>query len=155
MEKNSGIVEVIVVMVLAIVIFAIVFSVVPKNQAVIEADARIDPQSFKNSHQSVLTLSLKNNDQASAHDVRLRFLTYHLVHLFIGSSELASEEPDSGNYTFDISLHPAQKTEQPFIVKVSTLPQGIANQKFSLKVEVYTNGNLITTKEVKFDVEED
>jgi hypothetical protein len=154
MRGKKGFVQVIAVLVMVIAIVIIVWAAFPRGQAVIEVDASINPQSFKSSKQSVLALTFKNNDQASAHSIRLRFVTYYLVHVYLGTQELTSEVTDSGNYTFDFVLQPAQKTEQPFVIKVSALPMGIASQEFSMIVEVYDDGKLATTQRVTFKVEE-
>jgi len=154
MEEREGFAQFVVVLVMAIAIFLIIWAMLPKGQAIIEVNTNINPQSFKTSQQSVLTLSLKNNDKAIAHTIGLRFVTYHLVHVYIGATELTPEAPDSGNYTFEFVLQPAQKTEQPFVVKVSGLPTGIASQEFSMTVEVYADSRLTTTQEVRFKVEE-
>lgn len=153
MEERRGFAQFVAVLALVITISFIVWATLPRVQPVIEMDANINPDHFKTSQQSVLTLTLKNNDQANAHSIDFRFLTYPLVHLYIGVAQLMPETPDSGNYTYGFILQPAEKIEQPFVVKVSELPIGIASQEFSVRVKAYADGRLVTTNEVRFKVE--
>lgn len=154
MKGNQGVFQSIVVLFLALTIFLIVWAMLPQAQPTIEMNTSINPGDFKTSEQSVLRLSLTSNDQANAHSTEIRFVTYHLVHIYIGDTELRQETPDSGNYSFDLVMQPAEKTEQPFIVKVSALPTGIASQEFSIRIEAYADGRLITTQKVVFKVEQ-
>lgn len=153
-RERNGFIQIIVVLAIALIVFLVLLLIFPKSQPIIGVETNINPQKFKTTQQSVLTLSLTNNDQTNAHTVELRFVTNYLVHIYIGASELAHQESGSGNYTYNTTLQPAQKTEQPFIVKVTGLPIGIASQEFSITVEVYVDARLTTTQKVRFTVEE-
>lgn len=154
MEERQGLATKIVVLFLAIAVFLVAYEMIPRIQPTIEMDAKISPGDFKTSQQSVLELTLKNNDQANSHNMEFRFVTYNLVHIYIGASELNQVAPDSGNYSFGFILQPAEKTEQPFVVKVSRLPTGIASQEFSITVEAYADGKTVTSREVRFKAEQ-
>jgi len=127
------------------------------NRTIVSIETNINPQSFKTSQKAFLSVKLENYDQENAHNVRLYFITHEFVGIFLGLDELAKGNLGSGNYTYDLILQPGQKVEQPFTVKVTSLPVGIAEQKFSITVEVLIDGILQDNlqREVKFTVEKD
>jgi uncharacterized MAPEG superfamily protein len=154
-SNKKGVIQIIAAIVLALVIMAVIWSLIPASQLTVESKVEIDPTKIKNSQSSILLANLHNTDQNNEHEVVLRFATYNLVHILIGNNELERAAQGSEDYVYRLNLAPAQKTEQPFMVKVGKLPVGIASQEFSIKVDVYTDGEIISSHKVKFTVEED
>jgi hypothetical protein len=115
----------------------------------------ISPRDFKTSQEAILKMSLENHDGERAHSIRLRLITHELVHIFIGSNELVKENVNSGNYTYSFDMQPGQEITQPFVAKVAALPIGIAEQTFSITVEVFIDGRIEKSmlQEVRFKVE--
>jgi len=143
------------IIIIAIATFLVIALFYPKSNPVISMEISISPQNFKTSQEAILRMSLENHDEKRAHSIRLRLITHELVHIFVGSNELAKENVNSGNYTYSFDMQPGQEITQPFIVKVTALPIGIADQTFSITVEVFIEGRIEKSmlQEVRFKVE--
>ncbi|HSV49656.1 MAG TPA: hypothetical protein VLH35_05010 [Candidatus Acidoferrales bacterium] len=151
-RKNAGFVQIIAAIIIAIIIVVVVIAMMPKP--IVELDAKVKDDTFKLSQQGTLTLSLKNNDQTNEIHTRIRLITNNLVHLYTGSTEITQEQSNSGNFATEFNLLAGQKIEQPVGIRVYELPQGIANQKFLVTLEVYAENSLVTTQTVYFTVEQ-
>lgn len=156
MERNSGNVGKIAVVIIASVIFCLVAISLPRSQPSVSLNADISPKSFNTSQHATLTTNLENHDQQKPHSIQLRFITYESVHLLLGTNEIAKEVQGSGNYTYDLIMQPGQKIEQPFNVIVSTLPTGISKQEFSMKIQIFIDGKIEQSleREITFEVRE-
>jgi hypothetical protein len=48
----------------------------------------------------------------------------------------------------------AQKTDQPFLIRVAPMPHRIAQQEYSIKISTNFDGKVFSTPEVKLTVQE-
>jgi len=155
MREKYGYGWIIFIIIIAIATFLMIALFYPRSSPVMSMKISINPQNFKTSQEAILKMSLENHDEERAHSIRLRLITHELVHIFIGSNELTKENVNSGNYTYSFDMQPGQGITQPFVVKVTALPIGIAEQTFSITVEVFIDRGIEKSmlQEVRFKVE--
>lgn len=153
-SMSRTIVAVVAIFIIGLVIFSIGQfgeSLTPKP--VVDAKLTTNRDKFKTTESAIMTLYLKNNEDTNGHAVRLKFITNPLVHVYLGSNELAKQ--DNYTYTYNTSVAPSQKMEQPLVITMPSLPIGIAEQRFSITMEVYLDNSQenSVTQEIRFSVE--
>jgi len=155
MKQNSGFAAPIVIVIIAIFVLAIFVIMLQPASPIVSMETKIEPRDFKISQGATLWVQLENHDQAHAHSLEFHFVTHQLVHIYLGHDELMREESDGVIYSYSLVLQPGQKTEQPFAVKVSTLPTGIPEQTFSITIKTFVDGKSGESlqQEVRFKAE--
>ncbi len=154
MQRSGGMFRFVFIIAIALVIFAVVAISIPKAEPIISVSVAIDPDSFKTSQQAILTINLENKDLQNQHSVDLSFTTNEIVYLYLGQNQLQKQNIETGNYfSYNLILQPGQKTNQPFLVRVPTLPVGITDQHFSITTDSSADGqNSKQSQEVTFTV---
>jgi hypothetical protein len=97
---------------------------------------------------STLSISIKSNDAAGSHFLRIDFGSHVLVTFLIGNQSLPIE---SGKYYFTTTMNPSGQITQPFGVR-ATLESGIAQLVYQISVDFYLDGNQFDSRTLELTV---
>jgi len=108
----------------------------------------LDPTTVNVGSLSTLTISVKSNDAATSHFLRIDFASHVLVTFLLGNQLLPT---DGGKYYFTTTMNPSGQLTQPFGVR-ATLESGIAQLVYQITVNFYVDGKQFDSRTLTLTV---
>jgi hypothetical protein len=108
----------------------------------------LDPTNVKAGETAALTINIQSNDGEAGHFLRVEFESHTLVVFFLGSEQLPQ---DNGKWYFTTTVNPSGTIIQPIGIKAA-LASGVAEIKYGITVNFFTDGNQFDSRKVELTV---
>ena len=134
-RRNSGLGQIILIVIFAAIIFVLVISFVPKGpKPPVDIECSLDPLTITQNERSLLTISIENLD-LKTHEIKFVFDASSRISIYAGTERLLEQN------TYAFTLDATNPSERKAFTMSGSLDQKVSSAQYPILLKVYVNGN--------------